>query len=542
MQDPMIDSSAPLSDWFDGSTLCLRRQDKMAIKQLPGILSGPKPYVVVVGPGSKLISHYFESIYRGVKAVPDLLVDVFLPATADGLLARFNDVLAEFSVADARQPPSANTQRRILMLSESVDLGQREWDLLARLLSDFPAANFGLLVFVDEPENALVKGFIQSMGSKLHQCSLNFPNAQELQALLESAQDLEQKTQVVNTLRQLGVNVSEPRDSNTKAGQEKTASSNVDANTQSETETEKSTETKHFTQTAKLLLGLFVAFAVAVTVSLALNDELSQGVESPPSAILPAWMPPWVQQAWQGSQAELDEQQLSDFLLEPSFESMAEPIAESAVDSIQEYSAESTALPSAELQSKPAPEPAPEPEPVSEPPAGSPLASLFEPAPDLIQSASAVASPDPLPALQVSNQLMIKESALERMQSQALPVPVEAQAETEAEAESIPPAALVPAVPAEFTLDPNAYYLQFMAVELKENAIREQQRLLPVFETRLLRLRTVSSAMFVVLAGPYASLGEATRAKEVGNNVDAIIVRGALLQRRQVPESEPRFE
>ena len=538
MQDPMIDSSAPLSDWFDGSTLCLRLQDKLAMTQIPAILRGPKPYVVVTGPSAPLISHYFESIYRKIKAEADLIVDVFLPATADGLLGRFNEVLADLSVAEARQPPGPDAQRRILMLSESADLGQREWDLLARLLSDFPGANFGLLVFVDEPENALVQGFMQAMGSKLHHCSLNFPNAQELQALLDSAAEQERKIQVIETLRQLGVKVMETRASKTQTDQAKPNPSNADAVSPSKAVT--NAEPKSFRQAGQLMLGLFVAIVVAISVSLALNDELDQSPESSSVTDLPvwvpAWVPAWMQEAWQRDNEPdaTEPQSPNPFLSEPPSELPSELPAE-----LSEPLSEALSEPLFDRVSKPVSKPVSEQD--QNPFWESTLVAMPDSLGAIKGSSDGIASDgisadgiaaDGIAADPVTpDQGPTPRQVPEWIQALRQPTPAVSRAETEAE--KVP--AIVPQVSsAELTLDPNAYYLQFIAVQVKENALREQERLVEDFETHILRLRSANAVLFVVLAGPYVSLSEATRAKEVANNVDVIIVRGALLQRRQV--------
>ena len=507
MHDPSIGSSAPLSDWFEGNTLCLRRQDKQSIAAVPEILLGGRPYVVVVGPSAGLISHYFELIYRQVKAADDLVIDVFLPATADGLLARFNDVLADLSVAEARQPPTTKVQRRILMLSESSDLGQREWDLLARLLGDFPAANFGLLVFIDEPDNPLVQSFIKSMGTKLNQCALNYPNGDELQKLLAAADGEVQESQVLDTLRRLGVSFGDKAGPTTGTGVANVNPRGAGKGVRLVTGDDSGRQ--GFKQPKQLLLGLLIAIIVSVAVSLALNDELT--LESLVESAT-AWMPMSITQDW--SEANPDAplstppaaaglESIVDAEVEPTPPALQGPVTDGAVQNIEESVRQDAALQVMEESTKATP------------------VTIAE---------AGMAAPQDVPAWLV-------EATAKNQPPQSSPPsspPTQLTPETpDAVAVSRPPALLI---------DPEGYYLQFNALRVEASATRERERLAPNFDANTLRLESNSGVVFVVVAGPYRTLFDAIEAKEAANNVDVIVVRGAQLQRRQVLEAEVNFD
>ena len=63
-------------------------------------------------------------------------------------------------------------------------MAKNEWDLLARLLIDFPGANCGLLIICEEPLNQEVESFFKLLGSRLTRCYCNFPDARELVSFL----------------------------------------------------------------------------------------------------------------------------------------------------------------------------------------------------------------------------------------------------------------------------------------------------------------------------------------------------------------------
>ena len=519
MHDPSIDSSAPLSDWFEGSTLCLRRQDKLAIAAIPDILLGANPYVVVVGPGAALISHYFELIYRQVKAADGMAIEVFLPSTADGLLKRFNDVLAELSVAEARQPPAETARRRILMLSESSDLGPREWDLMARLLSDFPGANFGLLAFIDEPNNALAQGFIKSMGPKLNQCALNFPNGDELQQLLQAAAGEGQESHVFDTLRRLSVSFGEAAEPNAQAGVAKPNANDSESGLAPHTSADHGR--KGFKQLKLLLLGLFVAVVVSVSVSLALNDDLTP--ESL-AELVAGWVPNVIQQGWRDDSQEelLAAEPIQTEPIQPELV-QAEPIQPERVQADGEGD---TAKRVAIAPSLPG-------GPETDGTAAERKARL------------ASASKGSGPQAMVGSPQEASNRAIEPVASAPVVLPAWLTAVTaKSQPQPVPEESNVLVVSPEpiFKLDPAGYYLQFNALQVEVNATRERERLASNFDTHILRLSSAGGVLFVVVAGPYGTMIDAANANEAADNVDVIIVQGAQLERRQVLEPESNFE
>ena len=525
MHDPSIDSSAPLSDWFEGSTLCLRRQDKLAIAAIPDILLGANPYVVVVGPGAALISHYFELIYRQVKAADGMAIEVFLPSTADGLLKRFNDVLAELSVAEARQPPAETARRRILMLSESSDLGPREWDLMARLLSDFPGANFGLLAFIDEPNNALAQGFIKSMGPKLNQCALNFPNGDELQQLLQAAAGEGQESHVFDTLRRLSVSFGEAAEPHAQAGVAKPNANDSESGLAPHTSADPGR--KGFKQLKLLLLGLFVAVVVSVSVSLALNDDLTP--ESL-AELVAGWVPNVIQQGWRDDSPEellaAEPIQTEPIQTEPRQPELVQADGEGDEAAESERRQGDAAKRVAIIPSLPG-------GPETDGTAAERKARL--------ESASKGSGPQAM----VGSPQEASNRAIEPVASAPVVLPAWLTAVTaKSQPQPVPEESNVLVVSPEpiFKLDPAGYYLQFNALQVEVNATRERERLASNFDTHILRLSSAGGVLFVVVAGPYGTMIDAANAKEAANNVDIIIVQGAQLERRQVLEPESNFE
>ena len=77
-------------------------------------------------------------------------IEVFLSTSKDGLLKRFNQMLANLSIDEARKPASADTLVHLLVINDASAVKDEEWTLLIRLIRDFPGANVRVALFVDK--------------------------------------------------------------------------------------------------------------------------------------------------------------------------------------------------------------------------------------------------------------------------------------------------------------------------------------------------------------------------------------------------------
>ena len=176
-----------IDSWMEGDMLFLREQDKMQISSIPARLSKDNPYVALCGPRVDLLNYYFEYLYTQLKGSDQYQLEVFFSVTTDALLEFYNKRLADISVNAAKSSTDSELHRKILVISDCTGMAKNEWDLLARLLIDFPGANCGLLIICEEPLNQEVESFFKLLGSRLTRCYCNFPDARELVSFLDAS-------------------------------------------------------------------------------------------------------------------------------------------------------------------------------------------------------------------------------------------------------------------------------------------------------------------------------------------------------------------
>ncbi len=176
-----------IDSWMEDDMLFLREQDKIQISSIPARLTKDNPYVALCGPRVDLLNYYFEYLYAQLKSSEHYQLEVFFSVTTDSLLEFYNKRLADISVNAAKSSSDSELFRKILVISDCTGMAKNEWDLLARLLIDFPGANCGLLIICEEPFNREVEAFFKLLGSRLTRCYCNFPDARELTNFLESS-------------------------------------------------------------------------------------------------------------------------------------------------------------------------------------------------------------------------------------------------------------------------------------------------------------------------------------------------------------------
>ncbi len=176
-----------IDSWMDGDMLFLREQDKIQIRSISERLAEDNPYVALCGPRVDLLNYYFEYLYAKLKDSDQYQLEVFFSVTTDALLDFYNKRLKDISVNAAKSTTDSELYRKILVISDCTGMAKNEWDLLARLLIDFPGANCGLLIICEEPFNEEVEAFFKLLGSRLTQCYCNFPDARELISFLDAS-------------------------------------------------------------------------------------------------------------------------------------------------------------------------------------------------------------------------------------------------------------------------------------------------------------------------------------------------------------------
>jgi hypothetical protein len=151
-----------------------------------------------------LLDHYGRLVLAKLRKTSGLQIEVFLPQNTEQLLERFNQILSDISIDNARNPENSTAPRRVLLAHDAKAISQRDLQLLARLVKDFPGANVSLVMLVDKLGLQLHERALESFGQRLLRWPVETPTRAEGEALLQIARAVGMEVEVKKVLTATG--------------------------------------------------------------------------------------------------------------------------------------------------------------------------------------------------------------------------------------------------------------------------------------------------------------------------------------------------
>jgi hypothetical protein len=133
-----------------------------------------------------LLDHYLGLLLTRLRQqAPEHSIEVYFPTNTDSLLGRFNDALAQQSLAEATRTPEVAKRAQIWIVHDAHALPDAEIQLLARLIQNFPGANIRAVLLMSGQHGAHQK--LSAFGRKILRWDIEAPNPEQSQAALDQA-------------------------------------------------------------------------------------------------------------------------------------------------------------------------------------------------------------------------------------------------------------------------------------------------------------------------------------------------------------------
>ncbi len=150
-----------------------------------------------------LLDHYGRLLINKLRKTEGLQVEIFLPQNTEALLDRFNQILADLSIDEARNAQTSQAPRRVLLAHDAKAISERDMQLMSRLIQDFPGAHVSIVLLVDKMGSQLHEKNLEKFGQRLMRWPLETPTREEGEALLDIARaagfDVEVKKVLAST-------------------------------------------------------------------------------------------------------------------------------------------------------------------------------------------------------------------------------------------------------------------------------------------------------------------------------------------------------
>lgn len=177
----------PHDELISPTAFFMRPSDKTRYDFLLRSLLDDKRAAILVSDCDALLDHYGRMLADALRKSRELAVEVYFPNSTEAVLARFNRILADLTVAEAIKLDGSSAPQRLLLVYDGKGTGLKEIQLLARLVKDFPGANTRLVLLLQsQGEDADKK--IEAFGKIALRWDVERPTSDEAKALLNDAQ------------------------------------------------------------------------------------------------------------------------------------------------------------------------------------------------------------------------------------------------------------------------------------------------------------------------------------------------------------------
>lgn len=209
MVDSPLEPFFDFRDWFDGGNIFFRGKDKQRFYFALEAIIDRGLGLAVIGDNEFVLDHYYRMLLAKLRQNPDFDVEILLPANTENLLERFNGLVEEMTIDEARHPAGDKVPAKLLIINDAKLVEMSQWTLLERLLSDFPGINARVILFIDRTYNSSYEDALSVFGRKLHRWVSETPSSEETRLLLEAADEHGFSLEARDLMKKAGIAISD---------------------------------------------------------------------------------------------------------------------------------------------------------------------------------------------------------------------------------------------------------------------------------------------------------------------------------------------
>ena len=219
MHDEQEELVPEFQDWFDGADIFFRSKDKQRFQLSLEAVSHGDRGLAVIGGNDGVLDHYSRMLVTRLRDLEGFQLEVFLPNDTDSLLSRFNQILAKMTMEQARKLPEASAPVHLLVVNDAKSVKQDQWNLLVRLITDFPGINVRLILCIDKTGWPGYEKLLAMFGRQLYRWVVDTPTVDEAIQLMYAAREHGYESDTELLLQQVGLgDVVAPDDSEIMPG------------------------------------------------------------------------------------------------------------------------------------------------------------------------------------------------------------------------------------------------------------------------------------------------------------------------------------
>ena len=189
MRDNQKEPTFEFENWFDGGNIFYRSKDKQRFQFALDAIVDEGLGLAVIGTNEAVLDHYCRMLVARLRDLNIFQLEVFLPTNTDSLLKRFNEMLATMSLEVARKPADPSAPVKLLVVNDAKSVNDEQWNLLVRLIADFPGVNVRLVLFLDTTGWPGYEKPLGMFGRRLYRWVVETPSLDEASELMQAAKE-----------------------------------------------------------------------------------------------------------------------------------------------------------------------------------------------------------------------------------------------------------------------------------------------------------------------------------------------------------------
>lgn len=198
------------SEDFDGqSPLLFRAADMLRLEGVVAAVTQDGMSLALVSRHEAILDHYGKILVERLRAVaPEIGIEIYFPASAEALLARFNAALSDYTVQQAMEASVPIAPPKIWIVHDASALPDHEIQLLARLIQHFPGANIRIVMLL--PQGSKKQKLLISFGRRILNWEIDPPTPEQADTMLAQAQIQGREGAVRALLQKIAVPLAAP--------------------------------------------------------------------------------------------------------------------------------------------------------------------------------------------------------------------------------------------------------------------------------------------------------------------------------------------
>jgi len=198
------------SEEFDSrAPLLFRAADMLRLEGVVAAVTQDGMSLALVSRHEAILDHYGKILVERLRAVaPEIGIEIYFPASAEALLARFNAALGDYTVQQAMEANVPIAPPKIWIVHDAAALPDHEIQLLARLVQHFPGANIRVVMLL--PQGSKKQKLLISFGRRILNWEIDPPTPEQADKMLAQAQVQGGEGAVRALLQKIAVPLSAP--------------------------------------------------------------------------------------------------------------------------------------------------------------------------------------------------------------------------------------------------------------------------------------------------------------------------------------------